>query len=513
MCPSTGAANARLALVEERPSCDNSIGISGGHRLTARRVARVPGELLVRCQDLEEPGAFYRAYRRRLQAGFRFVYDDPRLGEGDSLQALLERLRAMDAPPEFLHLIARDTNPRIRAAVAGNANLAPEDLQTLARDLGPVVRRGAAVHPWATPSLLRAMAGDPEEIVREQVAAHLATPPDVLLEFTRHAVVRNATAEYLTAIAEHPRAPAEALTLLALIPMRDGWVVARRPNLPRMTIDQILEAGPERCRADLARNPTLDPDTLALLARDSAPPVRIAAARNPRTAPETIELLLRDPDPAVRAANPQSTPLDLIRLVDVRSRAVTEQVASNPVAPQSLLDRLARTWDSDVHAAVAANPSTAPETLRHLFRAGSDQVRRLCLENPACPEDLLRARAQARGAHWRAVIAANPSTPQDVLLGLAADPSPEVIAALAGNPSSSQALQRRLLREPAGLPTNPMTPPDLLWRLAIYENNDHYARRRQVLGNPAFSQAYEVVTTWRETQPGQPPAASVAPSE
>jgi len=474
----------------------------------------LPGELLVRCQDLEEPGSFYRAYRRRLQAGFRFVYDDPRLGEGDTLDALLTRIRHMETPPEFLTLIARDPNPRIRAAAAGNAFLALDDLDRLAVDPTPAVRRGAAAYPWAPPGVLRVLAQDSDDSVREQVAAHLATPPDVLFALTRQAIGRNVGTDWLAVIAEHPRAPEPVLSVLALVPFREGWLVARRRELPQVTVNQILDLGPDRCRADLARNPAVAPAILDRLARDSAPVVRMNVCHNPSTSEDTLTLLLRDPDPAVRAANPRCTPLELTRLIDVRSRVVTEQVAGNPAAPSQLLDRLARTWDSDAHAAVAANPSTPPQTIRHLYRAGGDQVRRLCLENPSCPEDLLRTRASAQAPHWRAVVAANPGAPIDLLHKLATDPAPEVLGALARNPALPGSLQRRLLRESASLPANPLTPPEILWQLAIYENDDNYAQRRQVLANPGFAQAYEVVTSWREGAPEPaPPPPSTADEE
>lgn len=466
----------------------------------------MPGELLVRSQDLEDPGAFYRAFRRRLHAGFRFVYDDPRLGALDTLDTLLARIRDMDAPPEFLTLIARDDNARIRAAVAGNAALALDDLRRLALDDSPLVRRGAAAHPWAPPALLRLLASDAAPEVRAQVGMHLATPPEVLMDLVRQALVRSSSVEYLAAVAEHPRTPAPALTMLAIALFRDGWLVARRPHLPAETIEAIIAYGPERCRADLARNPTLDAASLDRLAADSIPLVRIAVARNLLTAEETIERLLRDPDPAVRAANPRSSGIELIRLVDVRSRVVTEQVASNPATPPPLLDRLARTWDSDVHAAVAANASAPPETLRHLFRAGGETVRRLCLENPNCPVDLLRSRAGAPAPQWRALVAANPRTPQEILQSLAADPAPEVIAGLSGNPALLQGLQRRLLRHAASLPSNPLTPPELLWRLAIYDEDDHFAQRRLVLANPGFAGVYEAVASWREDISADPSA-------
>jgi hypothetical protein len=225
----------------------------------------------------------------------------------------------------------------------------------------------------------------------------------------------------------------------------------------------------------------------------------MAVARNPNTSEATLEVLLHDADPAVRAANPQTPAVELMRLIDVHSRVVTEQVAGNTATPANLLDRLARTWDSDAHAAVAANPATAPETLRHLFRAGGEAVRKVCLANPACPADLLRSRAGAHSTHVRAIVAANPSTPRDILDLLAEDQSPEVINALAGNPALPQAIHRRIMREAGGLAPNPLAPPDILWQLAIYENDDNHAQRRQVLANPAFAQAYEVVSTWRET--------------
>jgi len=327
-------------------------------------VAQFAGMLTVRCRDLEDPGGFYRAYHRRLQAGFRFVFDDPRLGESDSLATLLGRIREMPAPVEFLNLIAREPDPGIRAAVAGNPGLPLETVRVLAEDAVPAVRRGATAHPWAPPSLLRRLAQDAEECVREQVAVHLATPPDVLLELTHQAVARNEPYAYVAAIAEHPRTPAQALTLLALVPFRDGWLVARRRDLPPQAAARIVESGPDRCRADLARNPWLDVATLARLSMDSAPIVRIAVLKNPSTARETVEALLSDPDPAVRAANPLSTSGELIRLIDVRARAVVEQIAGNLSTPPALLDRIARMWDSDAHAALAANPSASPQGFR-----------------------------------------------------------------------------------------------------------------------------------------------------
>ncbi|MDB5057968.1 MAG: hypothetical protein JWO59_1440, partial [Chloroflexi bacterium] len=137
----------------------------------------MPGELVVRCLDLDDPGGFFRSYRSRLTAGYRFVYGDPRLGDADSFSALAVRIREMDAPPEFLELIAHDADPRIRAAAAGNANLSVAVLLSLAGDPSAGVRRAAAAHPWAPAAMLRALARDDDDSVLEQVAVHLATPP------------------------------------------------------------------------------------------------------------------------------------------------------------------------------------------------------------------------------------------------------------------------------------------------------------------------------------------------
>ena len=58
--------------------------------------------------------------------------------------------------------------------------------------------------------------------------------------------------------------------------------------------------------------------------------------------------------------------------------------------------------------------------------------------------------------------------------------------------------------EPPCLTIYPVAPPEVLWQLAIYENDDGFVQRRQALANPAFAHAYEVVTTWREDASSAP---------
>src|SRR5260370_5972473 len=106
--------------------------------------------MVVRCQDLEYPAGFNRTYKRRLQSGCRFVVADPPVPL-DSLPALAGRIREMDAPAEFLDLIARDEDPRIRAAVARNARPGIGTVPSLAQDPDATLRPARAREPSTAP--------------------------------------------------------------------------------------------------------------------------------------------------------------------------------------------------------------------------------------------------------------------------------------------------------------------------------------------------------------------------
>ncbi|MGC4154464.1 MAG: hypothetical protein QM628_15500 [Propionicimonas sp.] len=96
---------------------------------------------------------------------------------GKRLSMALDRFTAAD----ILDRLAKDRDPAIRKAVAGNPNAPATALSRLATDSWPAVRQLVAVHRSAPPSALAKLARNKKDIdTRRYVARNPSTPAEVL---------------------------------------------------------------------------------------------------------------------------------------------------------------------------------------------------------------------------------------------------------------------------------------------------------------------------------------------
>lgn len=95
-----------------------------------------------------------------------------------------------------LRLLARDTNPKIREAVASSYNTPPDLFATLATDSDEGVRCCVARNEATPCDVLRALTADPSEKVRGWLAVNYYIPADAMerLAGDRSATVRKLVA-------------------------------------------------------------------------------------------------------------------------------------------------------------------------------------------------------------------------------------------------------------------------------------------------------------------------------
>ncbi|MEV0975948.1 hypothetical protein [Streptomyces sp. NPDC049915] len=264
---------------------------------------------------------------------------DACLADGRDLWALAHNPHT---PAGAVARLARHPDPRIRACVAGRADLDPALLEELAEDPDDTVRTRARVHPlprtWAQRAALDQVAGptaDDIGPVRElpvepdadwyracAVSPHpllrrvAATCPGLPLELVdRLADDPDPEVRHLLAC-NHPLAP-PGTVLEAFVAMpRQRPFLLTLPRLPRTGLRHLLDHPDPEVRALAAADPALERPPLPLLT-DTDPGVRRAAAANPLLSSELIARLLKDSDTAEgAAANPALSAAELHALLD-----------------------------------------------------------------------------------------------------------------------------------------------------------------------------------------------------
>ncbi|MFC7793181.1 hypothetical protein [Streptomyces cinereoruber] len=241
-----------------------------------------------------------------------------------------------------------------------------------------------------------------------------------------------ATSDALTALSLHPALPPELLRDLLALPGVGGDALARRTDLPRTLVDEVLTAPDHRYVIALARNPALSAADRRILAAHPGPWARTALAIHTESLPpDLLTRLLDDPDPQVRRCLAQRADL-----------------------PAPARARLARDPDPEVRAKLAQWCTEAPEDVRRLLLTDPEpQVRGAAcdvyfrrLPHPVPPADLWPA-LLADPATRAGVVAHLRPLALETAVALAADPDEKVRRAVAAHPELPPDLVEALARD------------------------------------------------------------------
>lgn len=413
------------------------------------------------------------AYRRgnRL-AGRQGFAPSPGLCEAFIAAGQAEHLaRARSLPKGVTAQLARDPDPEVRRALAGNPLLPPELLARLAADPEAGVRAVAAA-AWADPpeEALRALLTDPDPRVR--VAACTRRPPRDLYE------------DLL----------ADPCTRVHVVPFLE---------LDRETAALLAADPDEDVRRRLAQHPELAPEVRDLLGRDTNPAVRGAVFERADTPPELraeihegllAGYLRADEDPSSGfedggeddllcyitltaselraypwvAAGPvpyADSPHLGLRRAAARSKDLPAEVRGRLLGDEDATVRLlalARIPDPDLavaedlerrHVQGKSRDRPAdfvrfpPETLRRFGSDPSPRLRPLALRDPGLPAEVAERLAADEDAMVRRTVAGSghPRLPAGALLRLLADTEWLVAEAAASSPMLPQAVMRAVL--------------------------------------------------------------------
>lgn len=385
------------------------------------------------------------------------LIENPYLPDEDiaTLLPRLQTMRSADAreslaasrkiPLAAAEVLTHDRQVRVRAALAGNIDIAESVLTQLADDREPLVLLRVIENP-RTPTGLG-------EFVAEQL---LATSTDETLHAVLAAVARRDDIE----LAEDVEV---ALDRLSKSRIRDPdlrLMAAGDHRTATRTLKRLAKSADEDVRCAVARNPHAQPETLELLATDPDHSVRAAVAGNGGLSKHSLVALAHDDEAVVRAIAAKSAWLDVdtlrVLLEDDDAR-VQSAAAENPMLAEQVRARPA--------------PVLTSEMLHEMVAHKYADVRMQVAFSPQAPPDALRLLAgDRRSAHVRRAVAANPNTPVDVLALLVEDKDDQVRQAVAFNGATPPAVLAQLAGQGIDLALvvalNPDAPPEVLDALA-----------------------------------------------
>ncbi|MFD9416362.1 hypothetical protein ACFWC9_16895 [Streptomyces goshikiensis] len=222
-------------------------------------VARNPaiGEALIRAMAADPDDDVRRALAHHPRVPLDVL---ARLAERTKIGTVpLPRIAAA-SPGELAELVA-SAPATVRALVGERHDLPPAIRDALADDPDTKVAKAVAPHPGLSEARLRGMVARHGVAVHARVAANPDAPGALLAELARHEPpVRRA----LRAIAEHPRAMAEAL-LPCLDDTRAGRHAAAHPALPPQTLVALLTHPDPRVAEAAAAHPALPREAMEAL--------------------------------------------------------------------------------------------------------------------------------------------------------------------------------------------------------------------------------------------------------
>jgi hypothetical protein len=340
----------------------------------------------------------------------------------------LERLTGLSGPAAW-HALARDPDPRRRAALArswreapdaiwrglltdpepavrgaaagGSRRLPPDLLPQLVAD--PATRGEAAAQIVLTPTLAAELAADPERGVRHAVARNPSLPaparermvtlpdPDIRVGL----VLNPATPEPLRArldaeMAARTRSFDDA-DIDALLAVQALWhdPVSWLREMPLAARLAYLNSPCTFLRRALASHPDLPPDAVSRLRQDQNVHVRWAAARRRDAPADYLEAVLRDDgdepgrERLVEHPNfPGDAFLRFAGSAQLRLRAIA---CESPVLPTDLVQRLSRDPEPQVRRAAASHAKLPAEDAVRLLGEDDLDVVRAAAAAPALP--------------------------------------------------------------------------------------------------------------------------------
>ncbi|WP_051773275.1 variant leucine-rich repeat-containing protein [Saccharothrix sp. NRRL B-16314] len=318
------------------------------------------------------------------------------------------------------------------------------------------VLRGLAANPALPGHLHARLPAPPAALPHDDTDCH--DQPDV-----RQAADSTTPVDEVIALMEHGHALVR-------------WVIAGRPDLPRVVQERLAADPIPGVRADLAANPAVVAESiLRELADDESADVRRSVAHNPsvpldlltrlaesiRIGPTLLPRVMGATDGELRllAASPSARfrmlvaqrtalPADVFELLveddDIR---VAKGIAQHPALSADRLRALASRHGPSLFRRIATNPHCSPELLHHMARnATARRTYRAIAEHPNTRAETLLLCLEDDDA--RRSAAEHPNLPTDVLVGLLQDPS--LAEPAAANPSLPVEVMEGLIAAHAG---------------------------------------------------------------
>jgi hypothetical protein len=222
--------------------------------------------------------------------------------------------RNVNSPAALLSRYLHDENEQVRYALLKRTAPPDEWLQLLAKDSSPETRGAVAAHPQTNIALLEALFDDSEELVWQDLA-------------------------------RNPNLP-EALQqkLLARGPMMPR-ILAANPGTTNTIRAQLAQDKSESLRKVVARNVTTPAEVLLLLTSDNTIEVRELLATHPNASAEVLQKLAHDPKIEIRELVPwhKNITRDSLEILAAdKSAQVRAQVAQSPLTPEDLREKLSK---------------------------------------------------------------------------------------------------------------------------------------------------------------------------
>lgn len=380
----------------------------------------------------------------------------------DDPWAMLARIARVDAPDEWLTLLASWPDPVVRRALGRHAMERP-DIAVLVADDADCSVAACAAQLYELPDELGGrLAQRAESCVRVALASNLrvsaATLAELVTEGGRPPMrpcphwpdLASAVHEVRTRASGNPATPLDAVMPFAAGPdPAMARALARRPDLPEEVYDRLAATADPQITFRVAVNWAVPADLLRRLYDDDAGRWRQAVLANPRT---PLDLLIRHSREGGVPRTENHPDLETLRglATDADPRVRLVAAASHRIPP-------------DLRTALIDDPDI-------------DVVRRAVCHWSVRPEQV-RATVARHGPHVVPYLAGHPSCPPDVLLAIATDPDSPIDAILdvAVHETSPPAALAACLRHPqtaAYIAGNPAAPPDILKELATHPDLD-----------------------------------------